>query len=310
MGRRVKFMPDPPQEPWNEIVQDFIDYKEAVHCSPKTIHGYKHTLSIFRERTEPDLDDPPALKRAVMRFLKDYENPYSYNLHRAYLRAFFNWCIEEEIIRGKNPVKGTPYRTTSPRIRHLDDKTLMALISAPDRRTYDGVRDHAIMLVMLDCGIRPGEILQLLPRDFNARRGTICVSDRAAKSRIERTLSVSSTTVNAINKLISKRHPLWEGDVPIFCSRDGKRMKVTSWTHAFKKHVRRKALDDTITSYDLRHTFAIMFLRNGGNLFALKTIMGHQELKMTERYARFIGRDVKLEHEKASPVKYLMNKRV
>jgi len=310
MGRRAKFIPDPPKDPWNELVQDFIDCKEAVHCSPKTISGYKHTLSIFHERTKPEVDDPPALKRAVMRFLKDYENPYSYNLHRAYLRAFFNWCIEEEIIKGKNPVKGTPYRTTSPRIRHLDDETLMALISAPDRRTYDGVRDYAIILVMLDCGIGPGEILQVLPRHFNARRGTISVSDRAAKSRIERTLSVSSTTVNAINKLISKRHPLWEGDVPIFCSRDGKRMNVTSWTHAFKKYVRRKALDDTITSYDLRHTFAIMFLRNGGNLFALKTIMGHQELKMTERYARFIGRDVKLEHEKASPVKYLMSKRV
>jgi site-specific recombinase XerD len=310
MGRRVSFVPDSPQYQWDAVVRTFIEFKEAVHCAPSTLSGYRHTLRLFHQRTNPDLNDPNGLRRAVVKFLKDYENPYSYNLHRAYLRAFFNWCIEEEIIKGKNPVKGTPYRTTSPRIRHLDDETLMALISAQDRRTYDGVRDYAIILVMLDCGIGPGEILQVLPRHFNARRGTISVSDRAAKSRIERTLSVSSTTVNAINKLISKRHPLWEGDVPIFCSRDGKRMNVTSWTHAFKKYVRRKALDDTITSYDLRHTFAIMFLRNGGNLFALKTIMGHQELKMTERYARFIGRDVKLEHEKASPVKYLMSKRV
>ena len=123
-------------------------------------------------------------------------------------------------------------------------------------------------------------------------------------------MSVSSTTVSSINKLTSRRHPLWGADVPIFCSRDGKKMLVTSWNHTFKKYVRRKQLDDSIASGDLRHTFAIMFLRNGGNLFALKTTMGRQKLEMTERYARFIGRDDKLEHEKASPVKYLMNKRV
>jgi site-specific recombinase XerD len=43
--------------------------------------------------------------------------------------------------------------------------------------------------------------------------------------------------------------------------------------------------------------YAIVFLRNGGNLFALKTIMGHQKLEMIERYARFVGQDIKSEHE-------------
>lgn len=313
MARRVKFIPDqpdPPKDLWSEAVQAFIECKEAIHSSPKTIVGYRHTLRIFHERTESHLDDDPRiLKRNVMKFLQYYENPYSYNLHRAYLRAFFNWCIEEKIIKCKNPVRGTPLKPTSPRIRHLDDDTLIALISSPDRRTYDGVRDHAFMLVMLDCGIRPGELLQVLPREFDEKMGTIYVSDKAAKSRIGRTLSISSPTVRAVNKLMSKRHPLWGEDVPIFCSRDGKKMLGSSWNHAFKKYVRKEGLNDTITSYDLRHTFAIMFLRNGGNLFALKTIMGHQRLEMTERYARFIGRDVKLEHEKASPVKNIMSKR-
>lgn len=98
--------------------------------------------------------------------------------------------------------------------------------------------------------------------------------------------------------------------MPIFCSKDGREMTPSTWGHEFKKCIRRKNLDDTISPYDLRHTFAIMFLRNGGNLFALKTIMGHEQLEMTERYARFVGQDVKREHEKASPVRQLMSKRV
>ena len=308
--RRVDFMPDSSEYQWDETVETFLDFKEAVHCAPSTIRGYRYTLRVFHERTKPDLNDPNGLRRGVLRLLKDYKNPYSYNLHRAYLRAFFNWCIDEGIIEGSNPVKGTPTRQTSPRIRHLDEDTLKKLLKQPNKRTFDGSRDHAMMLVMLDCGIRPGELLRILPEDVDLKRGAIRVPERVAKSRLERTVSISSPTVNALSKVVSVRHYLWGKDVPVFCSRDGKKMSSTSWQHAFKKYVRKAKLDDTITSYDLRHTFAVMFLRNGGNLFALKTIMGHQELRMTERYARFVGRDVKSEHERASPVKQLMGKRV
>jgi integrase len=173
-----------------------------------------------------------------------------------------------------------------------------------------GIRDYTMMLVMLDCGIRSGELLQLLPRHFDVERATIHVVDSIAKTRVERILNISSPTVNAIRKVMSARHPLWGDNVPIFCSRDGREMTSSTWGHEFKKYVRRKNLDDAISPYDLRHTFAIMFLRNGGNLFALKTIMGHEQLEMTERYARFVGQDVKREHEKASPVRQLMSKRV
>jgi site-specific recombinase XerD len=310
MERRVNSVPDSAKHEWGEVTKAFIDFKEAVHSAPSTIRGYKHTLGIFHERTEPDLDDPNSLRRAVLRFLKDYENPYTYNLHRAYLRAFFNWCTEEGVIEGNNPVKGTPHRKASPRIRHLDEDALRKLLAQPDKRTFDGFRDYAMMLVILDCGIRPGELLQIPPKDFNLRRGTIYVSDKIAKARVERILNISNLTVSVISRIISVRHPLWGEGVPVFCSRDGKKMHGTSWNHEFKKYVRKAKLDDTITSYDLRHTFAIMFLRNGGSLFALKTMMGHQKLEMTERYARFVGQDVEREHEKASPVKQLMRKRV
>jgi integrase len=303
-------MPDSSEYQWDAVVMVFLNYKEAIHCAPRTVRDYRSTLDLFKERTQPDLNDPKGLKKAALLFLKDYDNPYTYNRNRAYLKAFLNWCISEGIIVCKNPLEGTPQRKTFPRIRHLDEDTLKKLLRQPDKRAYNGFRDYAMMLVMLDCGVRPGELLQVLPGDVDLKQGIIRVPATVAKNRLERTVSISNPTINALNRVMSARHPLWGEDVPLFCSRDGKKMHSTSWSQAFKKYVKKAKLDSTITSYDLRHTFAIMFLRNGGNLFALKTIMGHQELKMTERYARFIGRDVKREHEKASPVKQLMSKRV
>ena len=310
MGKRVNFLPDSPDHQWNEAVEAFLHYKKATHRAPETIRGYKHTLDIYYRRTGPDLNNPVSLKKSVLEFLEDYENPYSHNLHRTHLRAFFNWCIDEEIIEGKNSVKGTPFKETSPRIRHLDDKTLRVLLGAPDKRTYDGFRDYTMMFVMLDCGIRPGELLPLLPRHFDVERATIHVVDKIAKARVERILDISSPTVNAIKKVISARHPLWGDSRLIFCSTDGREMTSSAWGHQFKKYVRRKNVDDAISPYDLRHAFATMFLRNGGNLFALKTIMGHEQLEMAERYARFVEQDVKREHEKASPVRHFVSKRV
>jgi|LSQX01.3.fsa_nt_gb site-specific recombinase XerD len=307
---RIYRMPDSEKYQWNTVTQAFLDFKAATHASSRTICDYKSTLKLFMARTNPDLGSPVSLRNAVLKFLSDYENPYSYNRNRAYLKAFFNWCMEEGIVRGKNPVRGMPCRTLSPRIRHLDEETLKALLRQPDKREYSGFRDYTMMLMMLDCGIRPGESLRLLPGDCDIKQGTVHVKAEIAKNRTQRILSISTPTSNAIGKLLESRHPLWQNHVPVFCSRDGAPMVFTSWNHRFKKYVRQANLDNTITSYDLRHTFAIMFLRNGGNLFALKTIMGHRRLEMTERYARFVGQDVTKEHEKASPVIQLLSKRV
>jgi site-specific recombinase XerD len=97
--------------------------------------------------------------------------------------------------------------------------------------------------------------------------------------------------------------------MPIFCSIGGREMTSSAWGHEFEKYVKRKTLDDAVSPYDFRHTFAIMFLRNGENLLALKTIMGHEKLEMTERYTRFVGQDVKRKHEEVLPVRHLVSKR-
>jgi HAMP domain-containing protein len=52
-----------------------------------------------------------------------------------------------------------------------------------------------------------------------------------------------------------------------------------------------------------RHTFAIQFLRNGGNIYTLKAILGHTSLDMTKRYLYIAQTDIARDHEKASPVK-------
>ena len=60
----------------------------------------------------------------------------------------------------------------------------------------------------------------------------------------------------------------------------------------------------------LRHTFAINFLRNGGGVFALQSILGHSSLEMTRRYCQAMGfEDVVDEHARASPIDKVLRSR-
>jgi len=59
-------------------------------------------------------------------------------------------------------------------------------------------------------------------------------------------------------------------------------------------------------SYDLRHAFALSYLRNGGNTLSLQRILGHTDLTMTKRYVAYTLGDIKEQHAHASPVNRLV----
>lgn len=57
--------------------------------------------------------------------------------------------------------------------------------------------------------------------------------------------------------------------------------------------------------YTLRHTFAVLYIRNGGDSFSLQEILGHSTLEMTRRYVHLARRDVAEQHKKFSPMEGL-----
>jgi site-specific recombinase XerD len=61
--------------------------------------------------------------------------------------------------------------------------------------------------------------------------------------------------------------------------------------------------------HSLRHTFAIQFLRNGGNVFSLQQLMGHRSIRQTEKYLLLAQADMEAQHRMASPVEALLRKR-
>jgi integrase len=230
----------------------------------------------------------------------------AYNLNLGYIKLFLDYCVQNGIFE-TNIANQFKKRRAASRIVNIPTEILKKLIELPDPKSYAGYRDYCLILLTLDCGIRPNEALTLLLKDINLKGREIHIRAENAKTRIARTLPISEHTAKALHKLIESRPRDWDNlVVPVFCSWSGDLMLVSSWRWRLVHYGRK--LDYKISPYDLRHAFALNFLRNGGNVFALQRIMGHSDLSMTRRYIALTEGDIQGQHETASPINGFLRK--
>ncbi|MBE3563286.1 MAG: site-specific integrase [Hydrogenibacillus schlegelii] len=287
------------------VLPFFLDFKRAEGVSTRTIQEYGDNVRRFFRRYPEAAREPAAARQAVLEYLAEAKSPYTYNLRLTYLKAFYAWAEEEEFWPGPNPCRGFKRRRTEPRIVEHSEETLKALLKLPDQSTYTGRRDYALILLTLDTGIRPSEAFQLRLDDVDLRRFVITVREGYAKTRKARVLPISSPTAKAIRRLIEARPDDWDDSVPLFATYEGKPMNRHVWILRMRRYS--QALGRPIRPYDLRHVFALTFLRRGGHVFALQKTMGHTDLSMTKRYVALTQEDLASVHREASPVNALVS---
>jgi site-specific recombinase XerD len=287
-----------------EALEHFLLWKKAQGLSEQTLEDYTNHVKLFLKRYPDVKDSYENLERDVFLHLgQDNIKPATYNNRLVYLRTFFNWCVDKDII-SENPLSGFKKRKAEGRIVNIEESTLIALIQLPNRNTYAGLRDYALFLLFLDCGIRPKEAFTLTEEDFNKLASEVRIEASKAKTRMSRTLHLMPKTVTAIEELLSIRPKEWKGKAPIFCTNEGKQMNRHTWGDRVESYC--KKLGTKFHPYALRHAFALIFLRSKGNAFALQNILGHVDMSMTKRYVRLTNTDLKEQHAEASPLNRLL----
>ena len=291
---------------WEEALKQYLHYKQAEGLNRSTVKGHEEVISLFFKRHPEAWEGGSKLKTAVYAFFGEGIKPATYNIRLAYLSSFFKWCVKEGIFP-ENPLQGFKRRKAEGRVVNLEAATLQQLITLPDRKTFAGLRDYALILLTLDTGIRPKEAFSLLPGDVNLRSLEVYVRSDVAKTKVSRTLPVSHATAEAIRQLLRARHPAWKDTVPVFCTQDGTPLTRHTWNDRLEAYSKR--LGVKVRPYDLRHAFALQFLRNGGNALALQRTLGHVDLSMTKRYVALTQQDLREQHALASPLNVLLPKK-
>jgi integrase/recombinase XerD len=173
-----------------------------------------------------------------------------------------------------------------------------------DLSTPVGFRDYVIIVLMLDTGIRRSEVVTLCIGDVYETYISVF-----GKGRKERQVGIHPKTGNLLWKYIHKfRHPANPDETALFIT-GGKGCSGLPFgrggMHGLIKRLKAKTgIDDVrLSAHTFRHTFAVMYLDEGGDLFSLSREMGHRSIKTTERYLKsFTSKNARAHHNDHSPI--------
>lgn len=291
---------------WKSLLKLFLLYKKAQGLAERTLKDYDYNVCQFFEQHPDALKNDETLEIAVLEYFASISHlgPATFNTRRKDLNAFFKWVKDEKEIIKNNPIRHIKKRREDKIPRAASEENLYKLLQLPDKTTFAGLRDYALIVLTLDTGIRPSEAYGLLKQDFNLSQCQVEIPANVAKTRTRRVLPILPQTTTIITKLIAARHKSWNDSVPVFCTEKGGKMTRHRWAARMRKYS--KQLGEKITPYQLRHSFALLFLRNKGSAFHLQQMLGHTTMEMTERYVYLSKKDVDEVHETASPIGKLM----
>jgi integrase/recombinase XerD len=158
-------------------------------------------------------------------------------------------------------------------------------------------RDRAIIITLVDTGLRASELCALKLEDYNSTTGRIFVA--RGKGNKERVVFASTSARRAIWRYLATR-PDAKAREPLFATR--------RLTHLGRDELRKMIQANAVrggvagaTVHRFRHTFAINFLRNGGGQLQLQEMLGHEQLETIRIYARLAEVDLSQAQAKASP---------
>lgn len=288
----------------NKALDLFLLMKAATGASPRTVTYYKKHIEPFLIHHPTAWNGPADMRTAFLEWITETDSPATFNHRLMTLRPFWRFCIEENMQPPEpDPFRGIHQRAAPSRFRDIDAAKVKELLSLPDRKTWIGLRDYALMLFTLDTAARPGEALQLMPADFDLSSFAVSIPAPVAKTRRPRIIPFSPSTAAALDDLARNRPPEWEDTAPVFASVTGRAYGVDQWN----KQLKRYRLSDgfTFRPYDLRHASCTLHLRAGMNGETLQRLMGHSTPAMTQRYIHLTNDDLKKAQALTSPVESL-----
>jgi site-specific recombinase XerD len=188
----------------------------------------------------------------------------------------------------------------SEQIQPFSQEQIEALRRAA-RRSHHPRRDETIVLFLLDTGVRVSELcnLKMSDLDLQGRRCTVI-----GKGNKRRTIHFGKTAGKFLWQYL--REQTRDADDPVFLSDRGKTAGEPLTRSGVQQLIERlgntaKLQAVRCSPHTFRHTFAVEFLRAGGNVFSLQQMLGHSGLHITNRYVALAQADLEHQHQQFSP---------
>jgi len=285
---------------------EFRTYNQSKGLAQRTVQSYDERLRLFERWLSAEYRNVEAI---CTKRIREYiairlgeAKPSTVRAQVEALRVFYKFLVEDEvIIPSDNPMRFVKaVKARPPEIEPLCKRKAQEFLATFDQGSPTGYRNYIICLLILDTGLRAGEVTGLMLDDIDLESGKVRVRGKGNKRRVvymgERMRGKLNDYLNHCRRWIANGEPV------LFPSASG------TLTSKHLSMIVREKMDEVgikpmhSTTHRLRHTFAIMYLKNGGDAFSLQRLLGHYDLEMTKRYIMLADSDLQEAHRKASPV--------
>jgi integrase/recombinase XerD len=287
-----------------------------MEASTNTIAGYRDTFRLLLRFASERTGKAPTRLRIedlgadiIGDFLLYVETTRrngarSRNTRLSAIRSFFRFVAINEpahLLHCQQILAMPAKRYIKRSVTFLDRDEIAALLAAPDLSTWSGRRDHALLLVAVQTGLRASELTGLRCRDVVLGRGAHIRCD--GKGRKERCTPLRPDTVKLLERWLRERRG--SQDDPLFPSIRGDRMSRDALEHLVRKHSQAAAAScpslagKRISPHILRHSTAMELLQHGVDQTVIALWLGHESVETTQVY---IHADLRMKEKALSRV--------
>ena len=265
-----------------------INYHWPDDISAITTEHLREFLVYLRETKHRFNSTCPRAKKSV--------NSTTIQKYYRALSVLFNWAISEEILTINPLIKIKVPRAEKKVVKSLIPAEVNQLMDALSN-SFDGIRNRAMILILVDCGLRLGELLNIKTTDINMEQQLMKVDGKTG----ERVVRYGATTAKALQRYLKLRIKVNGHNDSLWITSKGVTLQDSSVETLFIKLRRKTGIH--VHPHLLRHTFATLWLKNGGDSLMLQRLLGHTTLMMTNRYCQAVGcYDAAESHKKYSLV--------
>jgi integrase/recombinase XerD len=292
----------------NNLQDSFISYLAVVKgLSKNTLESYGRDISkcvaYLEERGVVDIREVDY--KVILDFLTHLReqnlNARSVARILVSIKQFFKFLLAEKIIE-KDPtflIRTPKIRTSIPGVLSLSD--VEKLLSAPDGKTPEGVRDLAMLEVLYATGIRVTELVSLQLNSVNFELGYLMVYGKGGKERI---VPVGDKAIANLKEYMNTSRPSLlksRKSVYLFVTRRGGKMTRQGFWKLIKGYASRTGIGKKISPHTLRHSFATHLLERGADLRTIQIMLGHSDISTTQIYTHIERERLKEIHRKYHP---------
>jgi integrase/recombinase XerD len=168
----------------------------------------------------------------------------------------------------------------------LTDQEARRLIDIPNKRYYTGLRNKAMITLMINTGLRVSEAVNLKTNQIDLNSRSLKVVN--GKGHKDRNLIIPEHTAELLKQYSKKRS---QGDY-LFNTKEGKQLMVRYIQAMIKRYAERARIEKNIYPHSLRHTFATNFYRQTKDIETLRKLLGHSDISTTQIYITLANIDI------------------